>query len=792
MHSISYDIFFVMMGYLIFSMIFILMYFIEKKEYLMLWGLSWFSFAVVISIRILNKAGLMELNIPFFSMTLTFLSTWLLLLGSMMFIRSSRIKKANIALGFTYAAIALMYLIFPNPQILIYFTFAISSVVFIYSGVILYIYAGKHTVGGKIAGVTLFIWGLHKADYPIVKNIEWLLPFGYQISTIFTMLTACGIILMHFEKSKQENSSRNNFFRNIAETSKDIVFFVDINPELTLQYISPSVEKITGYSMQEVMDNASLQNLIIIDFLTKELSGIKQHVKPYELMDVQEIVAKSGKKVLLKFSYTPYHAVDGSIDRVVGYAKDITEDVLDFETLMDRQDWYEALFQKSYNMQMLVKGSTGVIVDANKYLTEFLGYNIADFRTMKLEEIFASQQELNSLWQSTDKVTAPDRYVIKDISGSIKNVLISTSSIEFSSEKYLYLNFTDLSSEIYFEKELNNITTLHSAILESMNEGVAGLDKTGKIFFMNSFAMKLLGYEYDEIVGKDHHNTIHYKNHEGELSREDCPITLAVENEGKLDSHRDSFVKKSGEIVPVEISLGQLSYFNDEKKCIIIFRDITDELENESRMIQQISENKVLLQEVHHRVKNNLQIISSLLSLQTSYMAPDIEKDPMQDSIARIKSMALIHELLYQTNGLSSLSLKHYLDKLVFDLYSMMAISDDVNIKTDIEDIAISLDYAVPCGLIVTELFTNALKHAFKDKPEKKEIEIGFRSDDETSKLWVKDSGVGMKETNTSGKETFGVTVIKSLVKQLGGNITYENQNGLLVNIVFDKIKLKA
>lgn len=780
MHDIIYDILSVFTASAIFAVIFMVLYAMEKKKYLLYWSLSWLMFAVVILLRIILHYNPDISTAQLSGLLMNLISSWLLLLGTLRFTQKKSRHMPNYLLSLAAAGVFISFLSGADHKVIRYFVFLFSSVIFIYSGITLYRHTRSFSIGGKIAGTALVIWGLHKADYPLVQDMQWFLPFGYQLAVILTLVTASGIILMHFEKTKADFAGKEDFFRSMAEASRDIVFFADLAPDLVLRYISPSVEKTTGYTPDEVMSEKTLQEMIVIDFLTKELGGVRKFTKPADAMNVHEIVTKSGKTVLLGFSYTTYYGIDGSLDRVIGYAKDVTGDVLDFETLVDRQDWYEALFQKSYSMQMLINAETGAVADANTTLTEFFGYSIDLFRSMSIGSLFASEEETEKFRNNSYKSEKPARYKMTDADGNIKDVLVSVSSIEFEKQTYLYLNLTDMSSEAYFEKQLNNISTLHSAILDSLNEGVAGLDEQGHIFFMNSFALDLLGYSYKEIVGKDHHTEIHYKNRDGEIKPVDCPIMHAVTDEKMITGYRDHFVKKDGSLIPVEIKLSPLRYFDNEKKCIIIFRDITQELSSESEMLRQIDENKVLLQEVHHRVKNNLQIISSLLSLQTSYLPDEQSVNPLQNSIARIKSMALIHELLYQTKDLSSFSLKQYLEKLVFDLSTMMASSDDIEIKTYIEDASISLDNAVPYGLIVTELLTNALKHAFTENPEKKIIEVGFRTENSGGCLWVRDSGKGFAGDPYS-KNTFGITVVNSLAKQLGGELSYTSSDGLLV-----------
>lgn len=555
---------------------------------------------------------------------------------------------------------------------------------------------------------------------------------------------------------------------------------------MKLKYVNPSVEKVTGYSVAEIFYSEELQNTFFMNYLLRARTHSYKHSSTPARSNIHETTSKSGKELILEYSSTDYYGMDGTIEKTIGYITDVTKDVLAFDTLIDRQDWYEAIFQKSTSMQMLVNAETGFIADANRPFTELYKYGIEELRDMRMDNLFISRNEAVKFWNSDSDAERPYRYKTIDRYGNLKTVLIAKTKIIFGDTQYLYVSFTDLTSEAHFQKQLRNITTLHSAILDSLHEGVMGIDDSGNIFFVNSYAQKLLGYSDIELIGRNPHECIHHDSEDGHRGIEDCPLMHFISNGEDTCSYRDFMMSKSGRVFPIESYVSFLRYYDNEKKCILIFRDITEETATQAKMVSQIQENEVLLQEVHHRVKNNLQIICSLLSLQSESLEDQKQYNYLSDSIARIKSMSLIHELLYQTQGLDVLSIKDYLEKLTFDLKYMFAVNDDITLITDIENVAISLDKAVPSGLIITELFTNAVKHAFKDKKQEKIIEVGFKQYGESYKMWLKDNGNGLlPETSFNESKSLGLTVIRSLTKQLGGEIEFVNDNGLNICITY-------
>jgi two-component sensor histidine kinase len=200
-------------------------------------------------------------------------------------------------------------------------------------------------------------------------------------------------------------------------------------------------------------------------------------------------------------------------------------------------------------------------------------------------------------------------------------------------------------------------------------------------------------------------------------------------------------------------------------------------------------ENKkqLFLKEIYHRVKNNLQIIISLLNLQ-SYKTRDLNViEILTDSQNRIRSMALIHDRLYKSKDLSGINSREYIQDLTTNLFHSYGVhSDRIKLKVDIDDIIMNLDTANPCGLIVTELVSNSLKHAFPEG-NKGELTIKFKSDNyKNFTLIVKDNGIGFpKDIDFRKTNTLGLQLVTGLVGQLNGTIDLDRSSGTEFKITF-------
>jgi two-component sensor histidine kinase/predicted hydrocarbon binding protein len=232
-----------------------------------------------------------------------------------------------------------------------------------------------------------------------------------------------------------------------------------------------------------------------------------------------------------------------------------------------------------------------------------------------------------------------------------------------------------------------------------------------------------------------------------------CTFIMAPPD--KIDSHLQKFTVKK---IKTKV---EIPAFLERKKI-------------EEKLNASLLEKEFLIKEIHHRVKNNLQIISSLLNLQASSIGDKATLEKYTESIGRIKSMAIIHELLYQSKDLSNIKIKKYLQELVSFISSTYNLGKHikVNLKVKTNREFINLDKAIPCGIIINELLSNAFKYAFENKKQAGEINVELDENNGIYKLTVSDNGIGLPASvNTKTSATLGLQLINSLVEQLEGKL---------------------
>lgn len=325
----------------------------------------------------------------------------------------------------------------------------------------------------------------------------------------------------------------------------------------------------------------------------------------------------------------------------------------------------------------------------------------------------------------------------------------------------------------------------YRTVAETASDGIITIDEESRICFVNRAAERIFGYPREEMIGQEvtmlmpqhlrsvHHTAVNRYVETGQRSRSWESVDL-------------SGLQKSGQEVPIEISLGEFLK-NGKHFFTAIIRDVTDRKRAEEQIKASLREKEVLLQEIQHRVKNNLQLMSSLLHLQSGYIKDKQVLKMFQEYQTRVKSMALIHEQLYQSKDLARIDFDEYIQALAFNLFRSYGInSEDINLEMDMNDDLLDVDTAVPCGLMITELLSNSLKHAFPGG-RKGKIWIELSSDrDHGFILRVRDNGIGFPE-NLDFRDTnsLGLQLVNTLTAQLGGALELHRRDGTEFEIRF-------
>ena len=301
--------------------------------------------------------------------------------------------------------------------------------------------------------------------------------------------------------------------------------------------------------------------------------------------------------------------------------------------------------------------------------------------------------------------------------------------------------------------------------------------------FCNKRFAEIFGYEGPgEIIGRNIQDFI------APASRDKVAQEIEYRESGEREfSHYElQGVKKDGSLIHVEV-LGSRIDYQGKPAIQGSVLDVTERRKAEDRLQASLREKEILLQEIHHRVKNNMQVISSLLNLQSKHLSDPVAVEMFQECQHRIRTMALVHESLYKSSDLSKIEFGSYLRSLASHLLHFNEVDTRrIRLATALEEVYLDIQSAIPSGLIANELLSNAMKHAFPGK-RSGTIELALRPLPEGSYLLsVKDDGIGFPEGIDIRKaESLGLQIVSSLIDQVDGRLEILRENGTEFRIVF-------
>lgn len=355
------------------------------------------------------------------------------------------------------------------------------------------------------------------------------------------------------------------------------------------------------------------------------------------------------------------------------------------------------------------------------------------------------------------------------LSGFMISILLFISAFSFKRTQEIYKNLEQ--------------------ILEAAGEGIYGLDQEGKCVFINDAALAMLGYSKEECIGKTMHDLIHFKKEDGSpCTYEECKVFSSLTQLKKVTADNEVFWRKDGSKFNVEFTANPIFENDKAKGTVVAFNDVTKRKKTEAQIAASLREKEVLLKEIHHRVKNNMQVVSSLLNLQYQYLqdADEQTKKAFQESQDRIRSMALIHEKLYQTADLTNISFGDYVRDLVSKLYnSYKYTTGGVRINIDTSSIDLNMDISISLGLVINELVSNSFKHAFKERDDN-QLTVSIKRCGNVYELIIADNGIGFADNiDFRNTDSLGLQLVNTLTSQIDGSISLENKQGTKFTIKF-------
>lgn len=516
-----------------------------------------------------------------------------------------------------------------------------------------------------------------------------------------------------------------------------------------------------------------------------------------------------------------------------GSARDITAQMSLESRLRASEMNFRSFFDTLDNM-VAVLDTEGHILYVNDALLNCLGYKVSDLAGSFFFDLMGAALPARPI-PVMETMLSDRRTALSTLRTSKGEYLICEIQIwkgQWNGETGIFVLSRDVTELLKQEKSMNRLTSIQNVLmdlatgfinmpLDQVEQGIRdSLEMMGR--FVSADRVYIFDYDY----GKKTTSNIYEWCGEGiepqiellqDIPMENISVWLNAHLEGREilierleDYHEDDDTKELLEMqgvkslltVPMmqgEHCLGFVGfdsvqdykvYSADEIRLLHLYAQLLVNLRNrqsqEILLKNSLEEKNVLMKEIHHRVKNNLQIVSSLLNIQANTVSDPETRQALMDSQQRIRAMALLHENIYQTNDLSGFSFKEYVESIISYLAGQTAHQEQTPIVTDIADIHLEPDRAIPCGLIINELVTNSLRHAFTDRSPGT-IWVSLRESGGQVSLTIRDDGVGFQGDDRVKSGSFGLTLVESLVRQLKGTLHMEGKEGSVITVMFSR-----
>jgi PAS domain S-box-containing protein len=550
---------------------------------------------------------------------------------------------------------------------------------------------------------------------------------------------------------------------------------------------SPKAEELFGYTEEEaISEDGLLQKFIHEDDVEFVRQKIQETYKKgsRDLSVINRNITKEGKTIYCEWYNSLLYNNEGDVVAMYSLVHDVTdrEEALDNakRSMMSYQDLFNSI-----NDAIYLLNKKGVILEANAGLEQTFG--------CKRSEVVGKHNRILSVPAKYDEKRINE--IIKDAfegktgkyegwgkksNGEIFPTEFLVNTGNYFGEEVLIVIERDISDRKQSEEALKQREGLFSKLFNSSPIGIALLNEHREVEMVNDGFEQLFGYRENELKGLELDRMIVPKK------RHDLAVSLTESD--RVKEVTEKRIRKDGTILDVIIYAVPVVVEKSIVGIYGIYVDITDRKKIEVQVRKSLEEKEMLLAEVHHRVKNNLAVITGLLELQSYSANDDNAKRILKDSQMRVNSIAMVHEKLYQSEDFSEVNINEYFGELTSVIgRTMKQAETDVEIGLDIMPVKLPITQAIPCGLLLNEIITNSYKHAFHGR-KKGEICVRLSKLNDKLLLQIKDDGTGLPEQpQTSIQNSLGMTLIKTLSKQLGATFNYRTENGALFEFEFTK-----
>jgi len=581
-----------------------------------------------------------------------------------------------------------------------------------------------------------------------------------------------------------ENSEKR--FRMLFEENNAVMILIDPKTGNIIDANHAAI-KFYGYSMNKLCS----MNIDQINQLPSE-----------EIRKARESVIKEDKYFIF-----PHKLASGEIrivevfsspipyeDKIILFSiiNDITEQKEAEDALRKSEETFRSLIYNSTDLIRILDEEGRIIFDSpssERILGYeegyFIGKNPLDF--IHPDDLERVTNDLDEVYEKRNRGIPTEFRILKADGEYLPVESVSQNMMNVQGIDGIVVTTHPIKQRKEMKEALRDSEEKYRTLFESDPNYMVLVDLDGVILDANDAAINFSGLSKERLIGEKFTDMGLFPEEDAKLHIKN--LYLAIKNEN-AQAFQCKIINKTGGYSWIESQLVPLEKKGKISSILVIATDITKRKIATGQLKSSLMEKEILLKEIHHRVKNNMQIISSLLNLQTHHVHDDkIAVDVLKESQNRVKSMAMIHEKLYQSKDFTNIIFDDYIERLVSELfYSYNIQKDRVKPSIDVEEVKLNIETAVPCGLIISELVSNSLKHAFPSGEG--ELNLSLKRIDDKYELIISDNGRGFpEELDFENTESLGLQLVNSLVKQIDGEIKLDRDHGTKFNIVFKELK---
>jgi PAS domain S-box-containing protein len=619
------------------------------------------------------------------------------------------------------------------------------------------------------------------AELDVLERAKETEPYGYlgkPVAMLDLRSTVETALYKHQMERRLRESERR--YRQMFERNLTVKLLIDPDSGDIVDANSAAVE-FYGYTLEE------LKQLKITDINLLQREQVFQEMAK----------AKSEKK---KHFFFRHKLASGEVRDVEVYSGpvDTQEQTLLYSTVHDitrRVQAEEALKESENRYRLLTENSLtgiythrdGVFTYVNPRLAEMMGYAVEELIGREFWEFVHPEdreriKERGLAIATGRRLTPTVEFRVLCKYGEIKWLEVFSHPVTHLGHTADMGNVVDITDRRRAEEALRESEERFRELAELMPEFVYELDDKGFFTFFNRPGLEKVLYTPHDIAEGLHALTIVVPE-DLEIVQKDIATVLSGV---RVNNREYTLLKKNGTTLPILTHSSPIVRKGNVVGIRGVGIDLTERKRAEQLIKASLQEKEVLLREIHHRVKNNLAVVCGLLTLQAEYATDDAHRKMFEDTETRVRSMALAHEKLYQTEDLASLDAGEYVGGLVDHLVDSSSLGMPIQLKKEIDDVSFRLDIVIPLGFILTELVSNCLRHAFP-KGREGAIRISLRSVAEKEfELVVSDNGVGIPDgIDLQNPVSMGMDLVNTFASQINGDIEIRRDKGTEVRVRF-------